>query len=112
LFKAGTVCLFIGTTYKLLIKCIAIFRTLRLNAAEMSKELLKENRKVKPAEVIKILSSYGREITQEEAQKILDFLYFLGKLTVDQYIKENSTSDNSYENSRSVRKGEHGGASG
>jgi len=78
----------------------------------MSKELLKENRKVKPADVIKILSKYGREISREDAQKILDFLYFLGKLTVNQYIKENSTADNSYENSGSLRKGEHGGTSG
>jgi len=63
-------------------------RKLQLNAAKMSKELLKDKRKIKAADAVKILGNNGIDISEKDAEKILDFLYFLGKLTVDQYTKE------------------------
>jgi len=54
----------------------------------MSKELLKDKRKIKAADAVKILGNNGIDISEKDAEKILDFLYFLGKLTVDQYTKE------------------------
>ncbi|MFD0766710.1 hypothetical protein ACFQZI_17745 [Mucilaginibacter lutimaris] len=69
---------------------------------------LSEKRNVTPQQAIKILEENGYEINEKEAEMILDFLYFLGKLTVDQYIKDASkTKDTNYEDSRSLCAGEH-----
>ena len=35
-----------------------------------------------------MLAKEGIIVTEKEAEKILDFLYFLAKLTVNQYLKE------------------------
>ncbi|TFF36150.1 hypothetical protein [Mucilaginibacter psychrotolerans] len=49
-------------------------------------------RNVTPAQAVRVLSENGLHVSEKEAEKILDFLYFLGKLTVNQYIKDNSSS--------------------
>lgn len=40
-----------------------------------------------------MLSDEGLEINEKEAEEILDFLYFLAKLTVNQLVKGNSKVD-------------------
>ena len=45
---------------------------------------------ISPAQAVKVLRDNGVDITEKDAEKILDFLYFLGKLTVNQYVKDNS----------------------
>jgi hypothetical protein len=50
-----------------------------------------EKRDITPIQAANILAQHGTHVTEKEAEIILDFLYFLGKLTVDQYIKENTT---------------------
>ena len=57
----------------------------------MSKALLK-TRKVTTADTIKALRENGVEISEKDAEIILDFLYFLAKLAVNQYIN-NKYSD-------------------
>jgi hypothetical protein len=54
----------------------------------MSKELLKK-RNVTTADTVKALRKNGIEISEKDAEIILDFLYFLAKLTVNQYVKNN-----------------------
>ena len=54
----------------------------------MSKELLKEKRKITPAAAVKMLKESGREVTEKEAENILDFMYFLAKLIVNQNFKK------------------------
>jgi len=69
---------------------------------------LPEKRNVTPQQAIKILEDNGYKVNEKEAEEILDFLYFLGKLTVDQYIKDISkTKQINYENSRSLCASEH-----
>ncbi|WP_166727688.1 hypothetical protein [Mucilaginibacter gilvus] len=51
----------------------------------MSKARLK-NKTVTTTDTIKALRKDGIEISENEAEKILDFLYFLAKLTVNQYV--------------------------
>jgi len=45
-----------------------------------------EKRGVTSEKAIKILHENGIEVSEKEAEKILEFLYFLAKLTVNQYI--------------------------
>jgi len=47
-------------------------------------------RSVTPEQTIKILREKGIEINENEAAEILDFLYFLAKLTVNQNVKTTS----------------------
>lgn len=54
----------------------------------MSKELPKEKRKITPAKAVSILKESGREVNEKEAENILDFMYFLAKLIVDQNFKK------------------------
>lgn len=49
-----------------------------------------QKKKVTPKQAVAILKEHGTIITEEEAVLVIDFLYFLGELTVKQYIKENS----------------------
>lgn len=49
--------------------------------------MVNEKRNITPEQAIKILQQYGTNVTVEEVKKILDFLYKLGKLSIDQYIK-------------------------
>ena len=48
---------------------------------------LSETRNITPQQAVKILEQNGVKISEKEAAEILDFLYFLGKLTVNQYFK-------------------------
>lgn len=54
----------------------------------MSKELLKEKRNITPAKAVEILKKNGSEVTEKEAENILDFMYFLAKLIIDQNFKK------------------------
>jgi len=59
----------------------------------MSKEPLK-TRNITAAGTVKALHKNGIEVSEKEAEIILDFLYFLAKLTVNQYVNDNcSDSD-------------------
>jgi hypothetical protein len=49
---------------------------------------LSEKRNVTPQQAIKILEQNGLKISEKEAEEILDFLYFLGKLSVNQYFNK------------------------
>jgi len=57
----------------------------------MQKEVPKK-RSVTVDDTIKALKAMGSEITEKEAEIILDFLYFLAKLSVNQYL--NTDYDN------------------
>ncbi len=52
-----------------------------------------EKRNVTPQQAIKILERNGLKISEKEAEEILDFLYFLGKLTVNQYFNKDKNSN-------------------
>lgn len=54
---------------------------------------LSEKRNVTPQQAVKILEQNGLKISEKEAEEILDFLYFLGKLTVNQLINKNKDID-------------------
>ncbi len=61
---------------------------------------LSEKRNVTPQQAVKILEQNGLKISEKEAEEILDFLYFLGKLSVDQYINSVNNANNlKHENS-------------
>ena len=45
-------------------------------------------RNVTPEQARKILSQNGIEVNEKEVEEILDFLYFLAKLSVDQYVND------------------------
>jgi hypothetical protein len=51
-----------------------------------------EKRNVTTEKAIKTLRENGVEVSEKEAQEILDFLYFLAKLTVSQHVKNNNGS--------------------
>lgn len=72
-------------------KCYAYFRFLYAQPCgsrhKMSKELLKK-RKVTTAETVKSLGENGIKVSEKDAEIILDFLYFLAKLTVNQYFNK------------------------
>jgi hypothetical protein len=53
---------------------------------------LSEKRNVTPQQAVKILDQNGLKKNEKEAEEILDFLYFLAKLTVNQGIKEQLTT--------------------
>ncbi len=61
---------------------------------------LSEKRNVTPQQAVKILEQNGLKISEKEAEEILDFMYFLGKLSVDRYINSvNNTNNLIHENS-------------
>ena len=47
-----------------------------------------KKRNVKPAQIIHILEKNGVKCSEKEAEEILDFLYLLAKLAVNQYFNE------------------------
>jgi hypothetical protein len=49
--------------------------------------MLTEKRKVTPQRAMEILKRSGLKVTEEEVEIILDFMYKLSKLTVDNYLK-------------------------
>lgn len=49
--------------------------------------MLPEKRTLTPEKAVEILKKYGTIVTVEEAKLILDFMYKLAKLSVEQYVK-------------------------
>ncbi len=49
-------------------------------------------RNVTPEKAMEILKENGVEISEKNAEELLDLMYFFAKLSVDQYIKELSNS--------------------
>ena len=47
-----------------------------------------QNRTVTPEIAVNVLAKYGEKVTLEEAELILDFMYNLGKLAIEQYITD------------------------
>jgi hypothetical protein len=54
---------------------------------QMNKEKLKK-RSITTGDTVKVMQENGMEISEKDAEIILDFLYFLAKLTVDQYVND------------------------
>jgi hypothetical protein len=52
-----------------------------------------EKRGITPDQTIKALDSVGIKINEKDAKEILDFLYFLAKLTVNQHVRNNNGND-------------------
>ncbi|HTK19886.1 MAG TPA: hypothetical protein VL442_10250 [Mucilaginibacter sp.] len=48
---------------------------------------LSERKNITPQQAVKILEQRGLKVSEKDAEIILDFLYFLGKLSVNQYVK-------------------------
>jgi len=49
--------------------------------------MLNEKRTVTPEKAVETLKKNGTVVTMEQAKIILDFLYKIGKLSVEQYVK-------------------------
>ena len=61
---------------------------------------LSERKNITPQQAVKILEQSGLKVSEKDAEIILDFLYFLGKLSVNQYInKANNSNTSTDENS-------------
>jgi hypothetical protein len=54
----------------------------------MIKELPKEKQKITAAQAVEILKEDGREVSEKEVEKILELMYFLAKLIVNQNFKK------------------------
>lgn len=54
---------------------------------------IQNKRNITAKDAIRILHENGVEISEKEAEKLLDLMYFFGKLTVNQYINDKSTID-------------------
>jgi len=54
----------------------------------MSRELLRKKRNISVNDTISVLNKNGVEVSEKDAEIILDFLYFLAKLTVNQYVND------------------------
>lgn len=50
--------------------------------------MLTEKRNITPQKVVEILSKSGVKITEKKAEELLDFMYFLAKLIVNQNFKK------------------------
>jgi len=48
-----------------------------------------KKRNVTAADTVKAMRDTGIEVSEKDAEIILDFLYFLAKLTVNQYVNYN-----------------------
>lgn len=59
----------------------------------MSKEQLKKKRNLTTADSVKALRQNGIDVSEKDAEIILDFLYFLAKLTVNQYVNNNFSDE-------------------
>jgi len=57
-----------------------------------------KKRNITPEQAVKILRKNGIETNEKDAKIILDFLYFLAKLSVDQYLKDNNELNDSIDN--------------
>ncbi len=49
--------------------------------------MLPEKRSLTPEKAVEILKKHRTIVTIEEAKLILDFMYKLGKLSIEQYVK-------------------------
>ena len=69
-----------------------IFIRQKATIAQMRRRMagqdLTEKRNITPEMAVKILRKDGVEIDEKKAVEVLDFLYFLAKLTVDRYIND------------------------
>jgi hypothetical protein len=54
---------------------------------------LPKKRSVTTADTVKAMRDTGIEVSEKDAEIILEFLYFLAKLTVKQYINNNYSDD-------------------
>lgn len=52
-----------------------------------------DNRSITPDKAKKILHESGLEVNEKEAEEILDFLYIIAKLTVNQYVNGGDIKD-------------------
>ena len=59
----------------------------------MAEKDLAEKRKVTPEMAIKYFRGKGIDIDEKKASEILDFLYILAKLAVNQYINNQNGDD-------------------
>jgi hypothetical protein len=59
----------------------------------MAEQNLTEKRNITPEMAVKILRKNGIEIDKKMAAEVLDFLYFLAKLSVDQYVNSQIGDD-------------------
>jgi len=50
--------------------------------------MVNEKRNITPQKAVEILSKSGINISEKEAEKVLNFMYFLAKLVVDQNFKK------------------------
>lgn len=49
--------------------------------------MIPERRSITPEKAVEILKQHGTKVTVAEAKLILDFMYKIAKLSVEQYIK-------------------------
>ena len=59
----------------------------------MAEKTLTEKRNVTPEMAIRYFRGNGIEIDEKKAAEILEFLYILAKLTVNQYVNNQSGDD-------------------
>ena len=52
------------------------------------KARLSEKRNISPQQAVKILEQNGLKISEKDAEKVLDLMYFLAKLIVNQNFKK------------------------
>ncbi|RKR83361.1 hypothetical protein BDD43_3567 [Mucilaginibacter gracilis] len=50
--------------------------------------MVSEKRNITPEKAVKILSESGVKITEKKAEELLEFMYFLAKLIVNQNFKK------------------------
>ncbi len=60
---------------------------------QMAGQDLTEKRNITPEMAVKILRKDGVEIDEKKSVEVLDFLYFLANLTVDQYVNNKEKED-------------------
>lgn len=65
-----------------------VFPVLLFSSGPNMKAQTPHNRNITPAKAQKILLENNIEVSEKEAEKILDFLYFLAKLIVNQNFKK------------------------
>jgi hypothetical protein len=62
----------------------------KVKQGQIAKNITCEKQGISPEQAIGILRKNGIYVDEKEAKKILDLLYFLGKLTVNQFINNES----------------------
>jgi hypothetical protein len=58
------------------------------------KSYLNKKRSVTTKDVIRCLNENGVQVSESEAEEVIDFLYFLAELTVKQYFKDRKDGQN------------------